>query len=89
MLNTLLDKRITAATESVAPATRYVPVVKADADLPDGLCRGLLVGTAGTANLMQEDGTVRANVPLQAGYNPLRATQVRVGGTAADIWALY
>lgn len=70
-------------------AKSYVPVTKADADLADGPCRGLLVGTAGTANLMELDGTVRTAVPLQAGYNPLVAKQVRIGGTADNIWALY
>jgi len=74
---------------SSAPADKFVPVTKADSDLPDGTCRALLVGTAGTANLQDADGTNRANVPLQAGYNPLACKQVRSGGTAADIWALY
>lgn len=71
------------------PADTYAPVTKADAALPGGTCRGLLVGTAGTANLMDGAGNIRANVPLQAGYNPLVAQQVRLGGTATDIWALY
>lgn len=74
---------------SNASAAAYAPVTKADADLSGGTCRFLLVGTAGTANLMQSDGTIRTNVPLQLGYNPLRARQVRTGGTAADIWAGY
>ncbi|MBN9079666.1 MAG: hypothetical protein BGN87_18445 [Rhizobiales bacterium 65-79] len=68
---------------------KWAPVTKADADLPDGVCRALLVGTDGTANLMQPDGTIRTDVPLQAGYNPLFVLQVRTGGTADDIWALY
>lgn len=79
----------TYTTDITAPSPLYVPVTKADADLPDGICRGLLVGAAGTANLAQPDGTVRSNVPLQAGYNSLSAKQVRTGGTATDIWALY
>lgn len=74
---------------SEAPASQFVSVTKADADLTDGICRGLLVGTAGTANLQDVRGTNRANVPLQQGYNPLRCKQVRTGGTASDIWALY
>lgn len=74
---------------SSAPADAFVPVTPANADLPDGVCRGLLVGTAGTANLTQIDGTVRTDVPLQQGYNPLACLQVRTGGTADDIWALY
>ena len=77
-----------SANDTVS-AHRFVPVTKADANLPDGVTKGLLVGTAGTANLMQFDGTTRANVPLQQGYNPLQVLQVRTGGTATDIWALY
>lgn len=72
-----------------SPAAEYVQATKADADLPDGVAKGLLVGTAGTANLMDGTGTIRTSVPLQAGYNPLIVRQVRTGGTAADIWALY
>ncbi len=74
---------------SAAPADAYAPVTKANADLPGGVCRGLLVGSPGTANLQEVDGTIRANVPLQQGYNPLVCKQVRTGGTADDIWALY
>lgn len=69
-------------------ATEYVPVTKADADLPGGPCFGLLVGTAGTANLRQTDGTDRA-VYLPAGFVPLVVAQVRSGGTADNIVALY
>jgi len=76
-------------SSDTSPAVKFAPVTKADADLPGGACRGLLVGTAGTAVLMEQDGTVRTNVPLVAGYNPLTVQQVRLGGTAADIWALY
>lgn len=79
----------TGAAISQSPAERYVPVAKSDTDLVDGPCRALLVGTAGTATLMQIDGTIRANVPLVQGLNPLACKQVRTGGTAADIWALY
>jgi len=38
---------------------------------------------------MQPDGTIRANVPLQPGYNPIGCLQVRTGGDADNIWALY
>lgn len=72
-----------------APSPKWVPVTKANADLPDGVCRALRVGTAGTANLMQPDGTIRENVPLFADDNPFMCLQVRTGGTADDIWALY
>jgi parvulin-like peptidyl-prolyl isomerase len=75
--------------DATVSAHVYDPVTKADADLPGGITRGLLVGQAGTANLMQPDGTVRANVPLQEGYNPIQVRQVRTGGDATNIWALY
>ena len=70
-------------------AVVYQLVTKADANLPNSTTKALLVGTAGTANLMQPDGTIRTSVPLQVGYNPLQVLQVRTGGTATDIWALY
>lgn len=72
-----------------APATSWVKVTKANANLAGGVCRALLVGTAGTANLRDAAGMDTADVPLQVGYNPLRALQVRTGGTADDIWALF
>jgi hypothetical protein len=71
-------------------AFSFEPVTKSDnSDLPAGICRGLLVGTAGTANLVRMDGTEIASVPLQQGYNPLIVRRVKTGGTADDIFALY
>jgi len=75
--------------EEMRPSGKVRSVTKADSDLPDGECRALLVGTAGTANLMDATGEILANVPLQQGYNPLKVLQVRTGGDADDIWALY
>jgi hypothetical protein len=74
---------------STATSGFFVPVTKADANLPNGVCRALRVGTAGTANLMDTEGNIRTNVPLFAGDNSLSVLQVRTGGTADDIWALY
>lgn len=73
------------------PALDYVPVTADDAtDLPNGICRGLLVGTAGAATLIDANGDTRTAVPLQAGYNPLIVKRVKATGlTAANIWALY
>lgn len=73
----------------VSPAHICAPVTKADSDLPGGTCRGLLVGVAGTANIMDGSGEVRTNVPLQQGYNPIVCQQVRTGGDASGLWALY
>lgn len=71
------------------PATRLSLTTKNDADLPGGVAWGLLVGTAGTANLMDAAGNILTNVPLQVGYNPIAVKQVRTGGTATNIWAMY
>lgn len=72
-----------------SPSRYFVGVTKADADLPDGPCRALLVGSAGTANIKDYEGNIRTDVPLVAGYNPLSCKQIRTGGTATNIWALY
>ena len=74
---------------SSAPADAIVPVAKGSAPLPGGPCRSLLVGTAGTANIVDGQGEERTGVPLQQGYNPIICQQVRTGGTADNIWALY
>ena len=79
-----------AGPDALLGASVYAPVIKHDTnDLPGGICRALLVGTAGTANLVQPDGTERTAVPLQAGLNQLMVLRVKTGGTAANIWALY
>lgn len=64
-------------------------VTKANSDLPDGVCRALFCGTAGTVNLMDATGEILADFPLQVGVNPIQVKQVRTPGTASDIWALY
>jgi len=51
--------------------------------------RGLLVGTAGTATIIDWHNQEHADVPLQKGYNPIRIRRVKTGGTADDIWGLY
>lgn len=71
------------------PAVAIFAVTKADSALPNGTCRALLCGTAGTVNIMDASGNLCTNLPLQAGYNPIGAKQVRTGGTADNIWALY
>jgi hypothetical protein len=73
-----------------APAAQVVPITPDDdADLPDGVCRALLVGTGGTVNLVDASGAERTGVPLQQGFNPIGAARVKTGGTAANLWALY
>jgi hypothetical protein len=73
-----------------APASRLAPITPDDdTDLPDGVCRALLVGTAGTANLIDASGAERSDVPLQQGYNPIGVQRLMLGGSASNLWALY
>jgi len=51
--------------------------------------RALLVGTAGTATVVDADGNTATDIPLQAGYNPLQIQKLTALGTAANVWALY
>jgi hypothetical protein len=73
-----------------APASKLVPVMPDDNnDLPEGICRALLVGSSGTANIVDASGSGREGVPLQQGFNPIGVRRVKTGGTATDLWALY
>jgi hypothetical protein len=73
-----------------APAAKLAPITPDDeADLPDGVCRALLVGTAGTANLIDASGGEHTGVPLQQGFNPIGVRRVKTGGSAVNLWALY
>ena len=73
-----------------APASRIEPVTPDDDnDLSGGICRALMVGTAGSANLIDASGAERTGVPLLRGINPIGVQRLKTGGTAAEIWALY
>ena len=73
-----------------APASRLEPITPSDDDdLPGGVCRAILVGAAGTANMVDAGGIERTGVPLQQGFNPIGATRIKTGGSATDLWALY
>jgi len=68
----------------------YIAVTKNDnSDLPEGVCRGLLVGVGGTLNLVAPDGREVGDVPVVQGYNPLFVKRVKAGGTADNVFALY
>jgi hypothetical protein len=75
--------------DATVSAYRMQVVTKADVDLPLGTTRGILCNVAGTANVVDAYGNLCANFPLQQGYNPIQVSQVRTGGTADEIWALY
>jgi len=63
-----------------------MPLVFSENQIP----RGILCGTAGGLNGKDAKGNVIANLPLQAGYNPIRVSEITdLLGGAADIWVLY
>jgi len=77
-------------TDAVAPGQALVKLTKNDtSDLPDGPCRALHVGTAGTANFIDLYGNECVNFPLKEGLNPYGIRRLKTGGTADDIWAVY
>ena len=81
-----------AGSNSTIGAEAYVPITLGPDNLADGVCRAINAETAGRVNLTQEDGTVRVNYPLIAGYNVVRAKVINSpsSGTAATgVWALY
>lgn len=57
--------------------------------LVGGPCRGLLVGTAGTATVVDANGNTCTDIPLQVGYNPIQLQQITALTTAANVWALW
>ena len=62
------------------PASRLVPITPDDDnDLPEGACRALLVGTAGTADLIDASGVERTGVPAAAGLQPHRCAPCKDG----------
>jgi hypothetical protein len=74
----------------VGGATKIV-AISSGVDFDDGPCRALLVGTAGTADLIDMEGNTVTGVPLQAGFNPLRVLRVTYSGgsPAANVFALF
>jgi len=55
-------------------------------DCPDRT-RGVLVGVAGTLDVVMLNGEARTGIPVPAGIMPGRFAQV-TGGTAQNIWAI-
>lgn len=76
---------------SAAPAGRIIAVTPSDTtDLPDGPCRGLLIGTGGVVTIHDGGGVKATLVPMQTGYNWVQCTRVWAAGlTAVSVWALY
>jgi hypothetical protein len=78
--------------EETKPSAIYVPVTLGSTALAGGSCRAIMAEVAGRVNLTQPDGTARANYPLIAGYNPIKARIIdnpSSGSAATGVWALY
>jgi hypothetical protein len=74
------------------PADDYVTVVPGAGELANGVCKAILCSADGALKLTTWRGTVRDNVPVQKGYNPLRAKVIdvpTVGAAPATVVALY
>lgn len=74
---------------AIAPGMKFVKVTPSDDPFVDGACRALWVGSEGTANIIQIDGTVASGFPLFPGLNRVAVAGIKAGGTASDIWAVY
>lgn len=85
-LDPVLDGREGPARALIS-AKDVIPLTKGAPGFED--TRALLVGVAGTANVVTAAGKTRSNVPLVAGWNPLRISRLLAGGTADDIWGVY
>jgi hypothetical protein len=70
----------------------YVPITPGSSNLADGVCKAIHANEAGNVDLTQEDGTVRADFPLVAGPNFVRAKVINTpttGTAPSSVWALY
>jgi hypothetical protein len=78
-------------TEEVAPGRDIVPVTPSDtSELPDGLCKSLLITGDGTLTVKVESGTQRGPFNVYAGqYFLVRVLQVMDTGTDCDCAAIY
>lgn len=81
-----------AAPKDTLCASGAVSVTLGSAVLANGECKAILANAAGVVDLTFAGGGTAVNFPLQAGYNPIRATVIDAptSGTAATgVWALY
>jgi hypothetical protein len=54
-----------------------------------GIPRGLWVGTAGAADMIDGYGDVMSGFPLQVGYNPVVVSEITTLSSAANVWGIY
>lgn len=81
-----------AAPKDTLCASGAVSVTPGSDPLANGECKAILANAAGVVDLTFANGSVAVNFPLQAGYNPVRATVIDAptsGSAATGVWALY
>jgi hypothetical protein len=84
--------RSSGNVSKITPGVDVVPVTPSDTALAGGVCKALLIGTAGNINITTLAGNERDDVPVPAGVVPLQCTHVRAGASATaatNIWAIY
>lgn len=82
----ILDGR-EGASKALVAAKDVVPLTKAGGEF--AITRAIIVGTAGTLNIVTAAGNTRNNVPFLQGMIPLRIKELLAGGTASDVWGVY
>lgn len=87
-----MSQNFTSRVKStIGPALNCRAVVPSDSDdLPNGICRTLYVGTAGTVVFETHDGNIVSLISGDYQYHPIQLKKVLSTGTTADnILALY
>jgi hypothetical protein len=82
----------TVSLSSTEPSVDYAAVTPSDGtDLPDGVCRGLYIGSGGNLVVISQSGsTVTFTGVVTGSVLPIRAKRVKsTSTTASSIVALY
>lgn len=80
-----------ALLEAMTPGRVFRAVTPNDsADLPDGACKGIYVGTQGNLVVIGADDSAAVTLVAAIGWLPVCAKRIKSGGTSAsDIVAIY
>lgn len=70
----------------VAPLSTSRAVTPSDStDLPDGMCRCIIVSADCLLNIHDADGVLRSSVQFFKGYNPRLVRRVKTGAGASGV----
>jgi len=77
--------------DGLAAPANHVRAITPDSsnDLPDGVCRAICVGGAGTLDFIDAGGSSVTGFPVIVGYNPIGVKRVLTSTTATSLFALY